>query len=120
MIERIEGLKENIVGFKFAGQVTEKEYEEVIFPAIKDQLTKQAKLRILCYFAEDTKVSMGAMWDDTVMGFKHYFDWERIAVVTDLVWIKHSFKALGFLIKGHLKIYPADELQQAIEWLEER
>lgn len=120
MIQQIEGLPENAVGFRFAGEVSEKEYEGVIFPAIKAQSQKQKKLRILCYFAEDTKISLGAMWDDTIMGFKHYFDWEKIAIVTDLSWIRHSFKALGFLVPGHMKIFEGVEMEKAERWLEEK
>lgn len=74
----MEGLKKNMVDFNFQCKVSEKEYEQVIFPAIKELAKEEEKMRVLCYFAEDTKVSLGAMWEDTLIGFKHYFDWEKM------------------------------------------
>ncbi|WP_407665917.1 SpoIIAA family protein [Mycolicibacterium aubagnense] len=32
----------------------------------------------------------GAIWEDQKLGFAHFFDWERCAVVTDVAWASPS------------------------------
>jgi hypothetical protein len=39
------------------------------------------------------------LWDDTKFGLAHMLDWERIALVTDVGWMKHAaqfYNLLGF------------------------
>lgn len=119
MIKQIEGLSENILGFEFSGEVTANDYEKVAFPAIEKRLKLKSKIRIICHFTDKTKISLGAMWDDTLVGIKHYFNWEKIALVSDIDWLNHTFKAMGFLMPGHLRIYSNSEIEKAIEWLKE-
>jgi len=46
MIEIIEGLSENIVGILAEGEVTRKDYLDVLIPAIDAALKRNAKLRL--------------------------------------------------------------------------
>ena len=38
---------------------------------------------------------------------EHVSRWEKIAVVTDMDWIRHSVNIFGYLIPGEIKAYPA-------------
>lgn len=46
MIEIIEGFPENVVAILAKGQVTRKDYLEVVIPAIDKALKRNAKLRL--------------------------------------------------------------------------
>jgi len=46
MIEIIEGLPDNVVGILAKGEVTRKDYLEVVIPAIDKALKRNAKLRL--------------------------------------------------------------------------
>lgn len=35
-------------------------------------------------------IDAGAAWEDTKIGVEHLTRWERIAVVTDFDWMKHT------------------------------
>jgi hypothetical protein len=48
--------------------------------------------------------------------FKHLRDWERCALVTDLDWVQHATRALGWLMRGRLRVFDIDELRAALEW----
>jgi len=43
-------------------------------------------------------------------------DWQRCALVTDEDWVRHSAKALGWLMGGRLRVFDLDELKAALEW----
>ena len=49
MIEIIEGFPDNVVGILAKGEVTRKDYLEVVIPAIDKALKRNAKLRKIGY-----------------------------------------------------------------------
>jgi hypothetical protein len=120
MIKPMENLPENILGFEFSGKVSAKEYENIIFPAIDKYSKQQSKLKLICHFTDKTLIDLGAMWDDTLAGLKHYFKWAKIAVLPDIAWLNHTIKAMGFLLPEYLRTYSNDELQKAKDWLKEK
>jgi hypothetical protein len=120
MITQIENLPDSVLGFEFSGHITAKEYETTVFPAIAAYSKQHPKMRLICHFKDDAKVDLGAMWDDTVVGLKHYFGWERIAVVSDINWLKQTYRMLGFLMPGHLKTFTNQDIQLAKNWLTEK
>ena len=48
---------------------------------------------------------------------EHVLRWERIAVVTDVDWIRYTIRAFSFVIPGMVKIFPVDEQAKAREWI---
>ena len=85
MIEIIEGFPGNVVGLAAKGEVTRKDYLEVVIPAIDKALKRNAKLRL--YYdlgSQFTGIDFGAEWEDFKLGIEHLSRWERVAVVTDV------------------------------------
>jgi hypothetical protein len=58
-----------------------------------------------------------AAWDDTKLGFKHWTGWEKMAIVTDVEWIRITLRAFGIIIPGHVRVFHKDELDAAKEWI---
>lgn len=120
MIERIQDLPENVLGFTAKGDVTGADYESVIIPAVEEMLTRKKKIRLLYYLGEDfTGFEMKAMWDDARIGLQHLTAWERVAVVTDVEWIRTAMKVFGFVMPGQVRIFSNSELAGARQWLSE-
>jgi hypothetical protein len=121
MIIQIKNLPENILGFEFAGEVTDMDYESVVYPALEKFNSGKNKIRILCQFDNNfKKFDLGAIWDDTVISIKHFLDWEKVAIVSDSDTLNHTFKALGFLMPGDLKTFHIWEKKKALNWLVEK
>ena len=59
------------------------------------------------------------MWDDTKVGMKHLLGWERIAIVSDVEWLKVVIKAFGLAIPGQVRIFSNSELAEATHWISE-
>lgn len=123
MLEIIEGLPDNALGFTAKGDVSAEDYETVLIPAVEERLKRQDKIRLLYHLGEEFKrFEAGAMWDDAKVGLAHITDWEKIAIVTDVNWIQQAGKIFGFAIetmsvKGDVKVFHNSELEQAKEWI---
>jgi hypothetical protein len=118
MIERIGDLPDNVVGFVAKGKLTSDDYEKVLIPAVDQLLANHDKARLLYVLgSEFDGMSAGAMWDDTRVGFSHVTRWEKIAVVTDKDWLRHSVDIFGYLIPGEVKAFTEAEELAARAWV---
>ncbi len=120
MIKKIPDLPDNALGFTAKGTVTANDYESIIIPAVEELFSRQGKIRFLYHLGEEfTRFEAGAMWDDTKLGMKHFTGWERMAVVSDIEWIRTAIKIFGFGIPGHVRVFHNSELAEAIQWISE-
>lgn len=120
MIKRISGLPDNVLGFTATGMVTATDYESVIMPAVEAAFARHEKLRFLYHLGRDfTGFEAGAIWDDTRLGLKHLLGWAKIAVVSDMDWIRVTTRAFGFAMPGHARVFRDSELSEAMRWVAE-
>jgi hypothetical protein len=120
MIEKIPDLPGNALGFTAKGTVTASDYESVIIPAVEELFSHQSKIRILYHLGEDfMRFEAAAIWDDTKLGLKHFTGWERMAVVSDIEWIRTAIKIFGLGIPGHVRVFHNSELAEATQWISE-
>lgn len=118
MIEMIPSLPANVVGFIAKGEVTRQDYTEVLEPAVKAALEGHDKIRLLYVLGADfTGYSGGAMWEDGELGTEYLRSWERIAVVTDTPWVRHTVGVFGHLMPARIKVFPVAEEADATEWV---
>jgi len=120
MIEKISDLPDNAVGFTARGKVTAEDYENIIIPAVEELFSRQKKVRFLYHLGEDfTGFEATAMLDDTKLGFKHLRSWQRMAVVSDVAWIRAAIKIFGLVIPGNVRMFHNHELDEAKRWIRE-
>lgn len=118
MIEPIEGLPSNVVGFKASGHVDAGDYQSVLDPAVSAALASNDKVRFLYVLGSDFDgYTGGAMWEDTKVGVGHWARWEKIALVTDNRLYHDAVKAFAWMFPGDLKVYPLADLDAAKEWV---
>lgn len=118
MIELIEGLPEGVTGARAVGTIGPDDYDTVLMPAIRAATSDDRKARMLFVLGpEFDGYSTGAMIDDARMGFQHWADFERIAVVTDQGALRTALRAFGFLMPGEVRVFHVDDLDDAKDWL---
>lgn len=118
MIEMIPGLPDNVVGFVAKGEVTRADYENTLDPEVERALQKHDKIRLLYVLGADfTGVTAGAMWADGAIGMKHFTRWDRIAVVSDKDWIRHTIESIGWLLPAKVRTFHVSEEADASEWI---
>jgi len=77
-----------------------------------------AGLRVLYVLGADFEgYEAEAGLDDFKMGMHNWSAFEKIALVTDDSAYRTMTKAFGFLMHGQVKVFAADELGQAKEWI---
>lgn len=118
MVEQITDLPDNVLGFAAKGKVTASDYESFIIPAVEALFSRQGKVRFLYHLGEDfSGFEAAAMWDDTKLGLKHLGGWERMAVVSDVEWVRAAVKIFGLAIPGEIRVFHNSELGEAKRWI---
>jgi hypothetical protein len=120
MIEEIAGLPDGTLGFKISGDVTGHDYDSVLTPAIDKAIEKFDHIKFLAQVGPGFEsYSLDAIWDDTKLGLRHWNGFERVAVVTDVIWIKMGVKAMAFMMPCPVQLFAVGELDDAKRWLSE-
>ena len=87
-------------------------------PAVVRTLERHQKVRLYYETAADfTGIDAGAVWEDFKVGMEHLTRWERVAVVTDVEWIKQTMRFFSFLLPGAMKTFPIAEAAQSRAWI---
>ena len=60
--------------------------------------------------------SGGAMWEDVKFGLTKHINWDRVAFVTDVDWMRHLSGAFGWMVPGKFKVFPVAERDAAKAW----
>ena len=120
MVEKIPDLPDNILGFTAKGTVTAKDYESVIIPAVEEMFSRQKKVRFLYHLGEDfSGIEAAAAWDDARLGLKHLAGWEKMAVISDVDWVRSAVKIFGLVIPGRVRVFRNRDLSEAKRWISE-
>jgi hypothetical protein len=117
MIDRLKDFPTNVLAFVCRGRVSKSDYDTVIVPAVREALKSHDKVRLYYETAPDYSIEPGAAWEDFMVGMEHLMRWERIAVVTDIDWIKHTMGFFSFLMPGEMKAFASSETAQARAWI---
>ena len=117
MIELIEGLPRNVVGISVRGRVTRQECHDILTPAVEQSLKWRDKMRL--YYEINSRFP-GAAWDDLDLGIDHATRCERIAIVTDIAWVRLTVRAIRFLIPGEIRVFASIEAPEGRAWIAAR
>lgn len=118
MIEFMPESSGKVIGIKAGGRLTRKDYEEVLIPKLEELFEKHGKLDVLIHLEEDfAGWDLAAAWDDASYGIKHRADFEKIAVVGGPSWVEWCINLAGFLMKGEIRVFPANKLDDARKWV---
>jgi hypothetical protein len=117
MIRVLENLPENVLGVEAVGEVTGDDYEQVLMPAIRKKRDAGEKIRFVYVLGDEFEGwTFGALRDDAKLGVSDPRAWEKIAIVSDKDWLRHSVHALGWMVPGEVRVFGLDELAAAGEW----
>jgi len=114
MIEVVEGLPDNVVGILAKGRVTNEECDKVLKPLVEKSLKRHEKVRL--YYQIGCRFP-GAAWEDLRIGLEALPQWERVAVVTDVGWVRHTVNALRFLIASDVRVFTSFQAPEGRAWI---
>jgi len=114
MIQVVEGLPDNVVGILTKGRVTNEDCKKILKPLVESSLKRHDKVRL--YYEIGSRFP-GAAWEDLRIGMECIPQWERVAVVTDVGWVRHTVNALRFLIPGEVRVFTTNDAYQGCAWI---
>lgn len=118
MIERLGDFPDNVVAFACKGRVTRLDYQTQLTPAVEAALKEHEKVRLYYQIDPDfSGIEPGAMWEDFKVGMGHLLRWERIAIITDVEWIRYAVHAFRFLMPGAVRLFALEDAPKAREWI---
>ena len=118
MLHEIPGLPDGAVGVTAQGTVTAHDYATVLVPALERALRTHPKIRFLYHLGADFGgFTAGALWDDAKVGIRHLTAFEKIAVVTDVAWLREAVRLFAFLMPCPVEVFGNDHLAEAKTWI---
>jgi len=118
VIEILKNVPGNVAGFRAAGEVTQDDYKDVMVPHVTHLVQKVDEINFL--FLIDTDLgnfTMGAWFQDGLLGLKHLTKWHRGAIVTDSENARKFTDAFSVIAPGEFRGYKKAEFEQAVAWV---
>ncbi|MDJ0662902.1 MAG: STAS/SEC14 domain-containing protein [Crocosphaera sp.] len=107
-----------VLAVEAEGKVTKDDYQSVIIPAIENKLRQYKKIRLLYELGNHfSGFDIKAIWEDFKVGLTHWSDFEKVALVSDIQWIRMITKLFGFILPYPVQVFHNHQLSQAQEWV---
>jgi hypothetical protein len=114
----MSGLPDDVIGLSAEGVIEARDYDEVIVPLIERKLQEFDRVKLLYRIGRGfERYTPGAIWSDTRIGIKHLTRFSRIAVVSDVPWIRHAVRLFAPMIPAEVHVFADDELDAARAWI---
>ena len=120
MIQLIDNLPAGTLGFSCGGQISGDDMQRLVIPQVEAALLEHERIKALVVLQPDFEgLSLEAAWDDTNLGLRHWDGFERLAVVTDLSWVRQASRILALLLPYPVQQFNLGNLDGARRWLSE-
>lgn len=118
MFRPVFDLPAGVIGYSAVGKITADDYTKVLIPEIEAKIKEGGKVRFL-YVAgpEFEGYDIGAMVGDTTFGFRHFFDFEKIAFVSDDATFRSMVHTFGMMMPADVRVFAIAEMAEAKAWL---
>jgi len=116
VIEVMDGLPEGVLGVRVQGKLESGDYADVLRPAISDAVAASGGLRVVLVFEDWDGMTAGAVWEDMKLGVEEFTKWKRLALVTDVDWMRHATNLFGWTMPGQVRTFLPTELDDATAW----
>ena len=115
MMKELSDLPAGVIGFEASGKIRAEDYRDVVLPAL-ERAAASGEVRFVIVIPEFHGMSGGALWQDLKVGIEHLRAWKRIALVTDIAWMRDLTSLFGWMTPGETRTFPLAQRDAAIEW----
>lgn len=120
MIEQIKNLPENMVGFRASGEVKKDDFD-IVHKKVEQLVEKTGKLNYMLFLdTPPSEFTMGAWWEDALLGIKNITKWNRAAIISDSEVVDKFTAAFSKVMPGEFKVFQKNDLERAIDWTSEK
>ena len=115
MMKEMSDLPAGVIGFDSSGRIRAEDYRDVVLPAL-ERAAAAGEVRFVIVMRDFDGMSGGAVWQDLKVGFEHFRAWKRIALVTDIAWMRDLTSLFGWMTPGEVRTFPLAQQDEAIAW----
>lgn len=120
MIEIIQGLPSNVAAFNATGNITGKDYDEIINPMVKRIYLEFGKINYLLVLNTTLNLySLEAWLKDGILGFVYFTEWKKIGIVSNKSKIRDFTNMFGKFLPGTTRGFLLEDLDIAKKWIAE-
>jgi hypothetical protein len=116
MIKQLDDMPPGVIGFETHGTIEAEDYRDVVLPALV-RAAEAGDVRFVIVIPDFRGMSGGALWEDLKVGIQHLRAWKRIALVTDIDWMRQMTAFYGWMTPGDTKTFPLAERAEALRWV---
>ncbi len=118
MIEMLPGYPDHVLAISGVGRVTANDYRDVLIPEAEARIARYGALRLLyCLGPNYEGIDPAAVWSDVAFGLSHWSKFGRIALVTDVAWIRDAAGLFAPFFHHALRVFDAADLDAASAWI---
>ena len=118
MIEPFKTRRDDIVGFRMDGTISEVDIRPLM-QQLNEKLLLHKKLRLLVEYADTNGFSMDTLLEDFGYNFGHWGNFEKTAIITFKDWISQASQLAHELQETNMKSFSYSEKDVAIQWIEQ-
>src|SRR3974377_2022039 len=115
MMKELSDLPAGVIGFEVSGRIRAEDYRDVVLPAL-ERAAATGEVRFVIVMRDFDGMSGGAVWQDLKVGIEHFRAWKRIALVTDITWMRDLTSLFGWMTPGEKRNLAPAQRDEAIEW----
>ena len=120
MIEQIKNLPDNMVGFRASGEVSKDDFE-IVHKKVEQLVDKTGKLNYMLFLdTPPSEFTVGAWWEDALLGIKNITKWNRAAIISDSETVDKFTAVFSKVMPGEFKVFQKNDLERAIDWTSEK
>ena len=117
----MEGFPDDVVVFHVEGAISYNDYVKTLIPLIRNKVSLSDKIKLLCSIGEDFDgFTLGAMWADTRFGLRYFRKISKLALVSDITWVRGIAKIVSFLLPHPVRIFNDADISGAKSWIVSR
>ena len=118
MIDILPGYPDDVLAVSGAGRITAEDYRKVLVPEAEARIARNGSLAVLYFLGPKYQAfTSSAVWSDLMFGLSHWSTFGRIALVTDVEWIRASASLFAPFFHGAFRIFGAGDLGAASAWI---
>ena len=118
MFEIIDGMPDGTVGLAAKGAVTPAECEQTLLPLVARHSASRRQAPMLLLFGRDfQEFTTDALGNGTEVAFKHWREVGRLAVVSDVAWVRKAVWLFAPFMRGNVRVFHDYEIEQAKTWI---
>jgi len=114
----LDGFPNDVLAMEISGRLRGVDYEEVLDPLIDKKLERHDKLKVFLVVNKDFEgATAGAAWDDLKLGLKNFTKYRKMAIVTDLAWLRNGVRLFAPFMPAEVHSYPYSKREIAESWI---